>query len=248
MLTLASLELARAKRHRRPLFSCRTNSLQIATAALQAAQLERAPLLVTIDTTRATTLPHQALLAALLELGRSVATAVVIEAVVAGKEAASWWISHGVLVVTLNGSCDSLQRNLKHVAAEAYAHGAEVGLEPTDLKTLKEAEAVKDRFDAAFFRIAPREKMTEMQEYVAALELPVVVASLHLTPKKTRELIAAGCAGLTLDTELEEAFTAGIRTALRNRSATDPAKYLSYGATAVRELVRSHLNYFSPNS
>lgn len=247
MLALPSLELARAKRHHQPILSCRTNSLQIATAAIQAAVLQKSTAFITIDATAATTLPHQALLAGLLELGRGVEVPVVVEAVVpAGKEAASWWISNGVLVVTLNGGTEAIKRHVAYVAAEAYAHGAEVGLEPTDLQSLKAAEQLVERHGATFIRIAPREKITEMHEYVKALELPVIANALHLTPKKTRDLITAGCAGLTLSIELEEAFTAGVRTALRNRTVTDPARYLSYGATAVRELIRSHYAYFHP--
>lgn len=246
MLALPSLELARALRHREPVISCRTNSLQVALAAVQAATLERSSVFITLDATTATTLPHQAMLAGLLSVGRDAPVAVVVEAVVpAGKETASWWISHGVLAVTLCGTCDAIKRHLNYVGAEAYAHGVEVGVEPTDLNAVIDAERLLKRNEAAFIRIPPRDKITEMHEYVHALQVPVIAGAMHLTPKKTRDLIAAGCAGLTLSTELEEAFTAGIRTALRSRTLIDPARYLGYGATGVRELVRTHFAYFT---
>jgi fructose/tagatose bisphosphate aldolase len=249
MLALLSTELARAKRHKKPIISCKTVSLQIAAAAVQAAMLEREPVLITIDATDVTTLPHQALLTAVLEIGRSAPIPVMVEVIVGtAKGAASWWLSNGVLALTLTGTQDAIKRNLASIAAEAFAHGAEIGIEPTDLTLASQAKALAQRHDATFIRLQPREKITEMHELVTALEVPVIADALHLTPKKTKELIRAGCAGLTLATDLDEAYTAGIRTALRDRTMTNPAKYLSYGATAVRELVRAHYHYFSNSS
>jgi fructose/tagatose bisphosphate aldolase len=229
MLALPSLELARAKRHHKPIISCRTNSLQIATAAIQAGIVEKAPVFITIDATKVTTLPHQALLAGILEFGRFVPITVVVEVVVGtGKQAASWWISQGALAVTVQGSKDAIKRNLESITAEAFAHGVEIGLEPTDVTTPADIAQFVRRNDASYIRLAPLEHLLQMRELV----------------KKTKELIGAGCAGLTLENELDEAFTAGLRTALRSRTLTDPATYLTYGATAVRECVRAHYNYF----
>lgn len=245
MLALPSLELARAQRHKKPLLSCRTNSLQIAAAALQAATVERAPILITLDATLPTTLPHIALLSGILELGRDAKVQVAVEVVVpTSREAASWWIDHGVLAVTLHGTADAIKRTLKHVQLEALAHGAEVGIEPTDITTLRAMEALAGKHDAHYIRLAPREKLSEMHEYCKAVEVPVIAGGMHISAKKSRDLITAGCVGLTLSTELNEAFTAGIRTALRSRSECDPSRYLGYGATAVRELVKAHYAYF----
>ncbi len=247
MLALPSLELARAQRHKKPLLSCRTTSLQIAAAAIQAATMESSAIHITIDATQATTLPHQTLLSGILQLGRSSKVPVVVEAIVpAGKEAASWWMAEGALVVTLHGTRDAIKRHMSYVVSEAIAHGIEVGAEPLDIQTAQDAEWLAATTGLSFVRLQPREKMSDMHEYVKAIRVPVIAGALHLTPKKSRDLVTAGCQGLTIGVELDEAFTAGIRTALRDRSVIEPARYLSYGGTAVRELVRSHYHYFHP--
>lgn len=244
MLTLASLELARAKRRRLPLLSCRTTGLQVAAAAIQAATVERSPVLITIDATSATTLPHRPLLGAILEMGREAVIPVCVEAVIPPERStAAWWFSNGVLVVTLTGELPAITRALKHVTSEAVAHGAEVGVELRQTVTTHELQKLAQS-GISFLRVPPKERLTEMQELVSEVSLPLIAAAPLATPKKTRDLVLAGCAGITVGEELHEAYTAGVRTALRNRHANDPAQYLGYGATAVREYVRSTLNYF----
>jgi hypothetical protein len=185
MLALPSLELARAKRHHKPIISCRTNSLQIATAAIQAGIVEKAPVFITIDATKVTTLPHQALLAGILEFGRFVPITVVVEVVVGtGKQAASWWISQGALAVTVQGSKDAIKRNLESITAEAFAHGVEIGLEPTDVTTPADIAQFVRRNDASYIRLAPLEHLLQMRELVKTIEIPVIANSLHLTPNE----------------------------------------------------------------
>jgi hypothetical protein len=219
--------------------------LEVAIASIQAASLEKVPVLISIDATVPTTVPHQTLLRCILELGRDTATPVGVEVIISpNREVASWWLSEGVLALTLSGNRESVKRLLKGVMGEAEAHGAEVGVEISDLGTVAEAEQLGRTLAPSFFRLAPREQISEMREYIVALRTPVIAGNLHITPKRSRELVAAGCAGLTLGEELHEAFTGGVRTGLRSRTVMDPAKYLGYGGTAVRELVRAYTAYF----
>lgn len=214
-------------------------------SALQAAELEKAAILLTVDATIPTTLPHHVMVNALLAAGREAAIPVSVEVVISpSKEVASWWITRGVLALTLHGEGAAIQRVYKHVQGEAQAHAAEVGVEFSVKLSLVDFEKSVRQLQPTFVRLAPCERMSEMLEYVQVAHVPVIAAMLHSTPKKSRDLVAAGCAGLTLHEELHEAFSAGLRTGLRSRTVTDPVSYTGYGMGAVRELVRHQYQYF----
>jgi hypothetical protein len=245
MLTLVSLELARAKRRAKPLISCRVNSLQLAQAAMQAAELERAPILITIDATIPTSLPHYPLVAALLAAGRESKSQVALEVVIpCQKQTASWWLDHGALAITLHGTKEQIARGAKAILSEAAAYHAELGVEPIDITSDEEVARLAVSSNATFLRLKPREKVAEMRSYVLAARQPVIAGTMLATPRQSKSLVTAGCAGLTLGEEIQEAFTAGLRTGLRNRSTLDPAQYLGYGATAARELIRATIAYY----
>lgn len=244
MLALPSLELTRARRHGIPLLSCRTTSLQVALASLQAAILEKQAIMLSIDATTTTTLPHEALLAALLTVGREAPVHVVIEVLThPSREAVDWWLDRGVLALTLHGTKNQISRALSWAEDEAQAYGAEVGISLAEAVTQSELHSLSAK-QVAFIHLNPPDSSEALKGFLRASNVPVLALAAGRTLKQSQSLVKAGAAGVTLSHELHEAFTAGVRTGLRSRTVTDPTRYLSYGATAVREMVRAHLTYF----
>jgi fructose/tagatose bisphosphate aldolase len=237
MLVHPSLELARAHRRKRPLLFCRTNSLEVATAAVQAATVAHAPLVLTIDARRPAALSHLVIAHGMLTLGREASVMVSVEVMTpAHKPAIEWWLERGVLALTIADSLDKLEPVARQLAPMVQAYGAELGLAPQEAG-LQDFARLSKTVQPAFMRIQGTLRSTELRERVEAVEVPLVCDELTDSLRKNRELITAGVQGITVDSMLQETFTAGIRTGLRNRSVDDPAYYLGKGSVAVRDAV-----------
>jgi len=74
---------------------------------------------------------------------------------------------------------------------------------------------------------------------------PLIAQEALLSPLMLKRQVRAGISGITLDEQLEEAFTAGLRTGLRNRSLSHPEVYLAKGRLAVTNCVVNYLSHLN---
>lgn len=244
MLTLPSIELARAKRLKKPLISCRTASLEVAAAAIQAAEVEGITLLLTLDATAPSATSHRVFAAAAIAAARDAKVPIVVEALVLTEpHAVSWWLSQGVTAITLSGTPEAIERMYTNVRTEARAFNADCGIElgvihGTEVYTQLVATLAPD-----FIRTDVTKPFT-IHPVLVKGKVPVILGHIRLGHRETKKLISGNCVGVTIHHELLEAFSAGLRTGLRNRAVIDPAQYLGYAITSVRELVRSYMLFF----
>lgn len=78
-----------------------------------------------------------------------------------------------------------------------------------------------------------------------ATSQPLVAQEALLTPQMLTKYLRAGITAVTLDEQLEEAFTAGLRTGLRNRSLSHPEVYLAKGRLAVTNCIINYLHHLN---
>lgn len=72
-------------------------------------------------------------------------------------------------------------------------------------------------------------------------KVPLLVEEGELSPASLRRCVKAGIAGVLFERRIDEAFTAGLRTGLRNRSATDPSRYFAPATAAVSDRLANYL-------
>lgn len=80
-------------------------------------------------------------------------------------------------------------------------------------------------------------------EAVRELKRPLILEEATLTPARLKSIAQSGVSGISLANQIHASFTAGVRAALRDRELSEPAGYLARGQTAVRERVKTYLQY-----
>lgn len=76
-----------------------------------------------------------------------------------------------------------------------------------------------------------------------AMKVPFLLANQHLPKWTYPKLIPAKIAGVIFDDLLDKTYTAGVRTALRDRFVHNPGEYLEKGLLAVESVVQNYLNH-----
>lgn len=77
------------------------------------------------------------------------------------------------------------------------------------------------------------------------IKLPLILAAAGMSSAALRRSVKTGVAGVLLDEELDEAFTAGLRTGLRARATADPAVYFAPATKAVADRLVNYLTCLS---
>ena len=78
-----------------------------------------------------------------------------------------------------------------------------------------------------------------------SLPVPLIAADTSFRPAILRKCVDAGLQGVTIAEALDEAYTAGLRTALRDRSEQRPSRYLAKAENAVTSRFASYLSHLS---
>lgn len=253
MLATLSTSLARNRRQKRLILSCRCSQLEIAAIAVRVAESQDASLIITLDLTRPLTVAPAFLVAATLLLARQSTVPVVVEAFVEPEEQTMLDVlTEGGLAIAPR--IESLQAHLVEptlaIAAKlTVAFGGELvicattqGLEAklADLVHTHDAQAVRIRgHHPSRQAVVPHEIQTLCKD----LHIPVIAEEIDLNPAELKKLSKSGVSGVTIGNVLEEAFTAGLRTGLRDRSLSEPARYYKTANRAVEETLINHFHY-----
>lgn len=80
-----------------------------------------------------------------------------------------------------------------------------------------------------------------VSQITSAVKIPVILQAEHVSPTILRRLHQTGISGFVLDSLISHAYTAGIRSALRNRAIYDPELFASKGQKAVEKTIHHYL-------
>jgi fructose/tagatose bisphosphate aldolase len=254
MLVLLSSQLARARRRKQLLLSCQFAYLEIAVAAVRAAEAENLPLILTLDTHRVAAYPPDFLLRSVLELARLSSVSVAVEVRTEPLEQKnSFWLAAGAVTVTPDQGDLTEERYtalLTHVATTAVAYGAEAVATVSPEHSIQQVELLINTSGAhaARFSWDAQRKVTpdilaKTRDLARALKVPSIADSAFHRPGDKKKLLQLGVSAITLHEELEEAYTAGLRTGLRNRSIIDPSVYTQKGHRAVEQAIHNYYHF-----
>lgn len=253
MLATLSTSLARNRRQKRLMLSCCCAQLEIAAAAVRVAESQDTSLILTLDLTRALTSSPEFLVSSALLLARQSSVPVVVEAFVEPSESSVLdVVTLGGLVITPRIEVLPVHEigPLLDIAAKlCVAFGCELTVAATTQALVAQVADLAHTHDIQAVRIrghhASRETIVphEVQTVCKQLSIPVIAEEVDLSPAELKKLSKSGVSGVTIGKVLEEAFTAGLRTGLRDRSLSEPARYLKTANRAVEETIINHFHY-----
>jgi hypothetical protein len=249
MLVSLSTQLARAKRLHKPLVFVQVTTLEIAVAAVRAAEHEKRSIVLTIDADHPLLYSLDYQVAATLQLGRMSRAEVTVEVITGANHlAVEQALMAGAQVVSpqvTNISESQMLALFGWAANQAVAQGAELMADFSYLHSSdwhQRSHALSAKHQVAGFRAPLLDKDMKLQAAALAadvktLKLPVIAAAAEYRPSQLRRFTEIGVNGVTFTEVLDEAFTAGLRTALRNRSHNLARYYLPKGQLAVEEFL-----------
>lgn len=258
MLVSFSTLCARSKRHKQVLLSCNVTQLEIAQAAVRAAEHLHLPIILTLDTTKPLLTSLSVIIAATLVMARESSASIAVEVRAEHhKPVIQQILESGAPTITPQLGSLSHEAALELVewtAKVASAYGAETVL-AASAATIRALlpEAVQQTGVVAVRIVAARSTErgktvvpADVQDVLSMAKVPVIAEEELLSLAESRKLSRTGIAGLTIGKDLEEAFTAGIRTGLRNRSLYEPSRYLSTATLAVENITTNLLRQLNP--
>jgi hypothetical protein len=223
-------------------------TLEIAVAAVRAAESSKQPLVLTIDAAHPLLYSLDYQVAAVLQLGRMSKASVTVEVITSTNHlAVEQALLAGAQVVSpqVTNVSDAQALSLfSWAAGQAKAQGAELlgdfSYHHANWDSLAH-DLAKSQVIAGFrAQVLDKDgslRATALREHVASLKLPVIAAAASYRPSQLRRMAAVGLNGVLVTEDLDESFTAGLRTALRNRSHNLARYYLPKGQLAVEELL-----------
>lgn len=103
-------------------------------------------------------------------------------------------------------------------------------------------------FDLGFMQSnEPIISLSYVKDAAKLAGVPLIGQPIPLSHAMRHRCIEAGVRGFVFGIELEEAYTAGLRTGLRNREATQPAHFEHYGLQAVSQAAHSLVTSINNN-
>ncbi|MBU6388889.1 class II fructose-bisphosphate aldolase [Patescibacteria group bacterium] len=254
MLISLSTLLSRAKRRKQPVIAPVVRDIEVAEAVLQAAEAERQSILFVLADDPAGVIPLSFLFSYVRQRAAHLETEISLQLRVPMQESAvKQALALGADSLSLEIHAEDAKittvRFTAWAAAEAGRERAGMIGNLPDVTTLTKTEAFVRQTGVAaltvpvLMRHGQRSSVSPvfLRDLAAAVRIPVLASDLEAAPRWIKPALKAGVAGFYLDVSLDEAFTAGVRTALRNRSLHRPGTYLTTGVLAVRESVKQYI-------
>ena len=252
MLVSFSTQCARAKRKGGALLILPVVAIEQAAAAIRAAEHTEHPLVIMVDATKPLLYGLDIFISTLLNLGRSSAVQITVGAWCGPTHvAAEQAFSAGAQFITpkQKGSREQLISLLSWSATRGAAQMGEVVVHPANHEHLESLMAlIHDIPLAGLFlsdeaiRVNGVINASLIKEITTIAKLPLMVSFTEdPLPKEIQRSVQAGVNGFVIEEEFDQAFTAGVRAALHNRSQSDPLFYLSKGSLAVEEKMARYL-------
>jgi hypothetical protein len=258
MIIPVSTSLARAKRKKQPVLFCSADSLDIALTIIQVATSHSKPLVLSLDTTVSSALPASLFIKTIVdlaqdspvEIGLSVQVPATEEAV---KQALDLGVQSLIPTFSVGHSLDQMATSLRSLEKIARKKDAElIGylssahpieqvvrfIHESGIQTLL-LPIVAEQSSRALFSSAYVSELTK------ACKIPLITCNQMVTIERLERAHKLGIQGFLLKELLAQAYTAGLRTGLRNRSAYQPAGYERYAFKAVEKTISYYLHITS---
>ena len=241
--------LSRSQRARKPLLFVDVSTFELAVATIRAAEHLDRPVVLSIDVTSLVLYSLEYVVGAALILGRLSSALVCVEVRIDPTHGmAEQAVSAGAMALTVKHHCEragQLESTLTWISGHAAARNVGLVLELADRgpQSLAMVEQLAKHAPLVALRLPVLDHLEKkstvavesIQQWQNVTKLPILAASADYSPSHLRRFASLRIAGPLLDTELEEAFTAGLRTALRDREANSPRRYFPKGQLAVEE-------------
>ena len=253
MLVSLSVQSARAKRKGCGLLMLPVSALEQATAAVRAAETQKQPIVLIIDTTKPMLYGLELFANMLLTLGNVSSASVSVIALcapnhIAAEQAISAGVQ-GIIPLRDGASTEQLVSLLSWCSTRASARNTEVFLSADKAHELHALLPLLDQVRLAgvltsFESILVNSVFTPslLKDIQDQTKLPIYLTfEEDPEPKLVIRLVKAGVQGIVVSNEFDDAFTAGVRTALRNRSISNPVHYLGKGGLAVEDKIVRYL-------
>jgi hypothetical protein len=246
MLVSFSTQCSRAKRKKAGLFLLPVAALEQAAAAVRAAETQEQGITLIVNATQPLLYGLDVFMSTLLILGRA-STAPVTVGVYCGPThvAAEQALDAGaqLLIPEQRHSREQFVSLLSWCAARAQAQGSEVAVAPATDESLPALFQLLQAVPLCALLLpverikgAPEGVKVVVHEVTQLTKLPLILECTEdHTPTELRRYVKSGVNGILISEEFDQAFTAGVRTALRDRETSDPAVYLSKGGRAVED-------------
>lgn len=251
MLVSLTTQLARAKRAKQPLLFAQVTTLEIAVAAVRAAEHAKRSLVLTIDSNHRLLYSLEYMATALLALGSASEADITVEVLVGTSHLALEQALYlGVQVLTPVVSDKNLTQTkaaLEWLSPVARGKGVEVVLDLSS-QTIEDPAALDELTKLSACNAIRVTALTggklrtdAIQHLHNRYKLPILAGTGEYSPTQLRRFASLHLSGPVLKAELEEAFTAGLRAGLRDREEFEPRIYLPKAQLAVEDqLIRTY--------
>jgi fructose/tagatose bisphosphate aldolase len=257
MLVSLPTVLARAKRQGKTILACEVATLEVAVAVLNVAEAEKVPIALIVDAQNAQSLDFNLLLDLVVHLAvSSEASVAVMAALPAHEGTLREVIKKGISAIYFHwGSHSSIKRKelTRWAVAQCHQHGVSIIGDITHGATpLKVSVFVQETGVQALFipthnpgELGLNELLTPgyLKELSTAAKIPLVMPAVAPSVAMLSRLAKVGVSMACVSTELEEAYTAGIRAGLHSRSEQRIATYQRKAMQAVESTVSRYLRY-----
>jgi hypothetical protein len=236
MLVNLSTLLARAKRKGHPIVSAKVCHFDIAAAVARAADLRESPIVFTVDARRGVYHSPSQLLVSVLDIARGLKADCAVEVLTdANRQHIDLLFAAGAPSVTPTWEGLAVDEHIQlheWVTLRAKAYGAETVLHLPPHATLHDCESLIEKTGAAIIR------STHAQDLQSS-KIVSIDDRDDLSLAAVKKLKANAH---TLSNILEQSFTAGLRTALRNRESGRSTDYLPKALLATEQSIIPYLS------
>lgn len=243
LISLGTL-LARTKRAKQLAFSCSVASFDMLEEVLERAEKYRSNLIVSVPSSSSLMTPIIGEI-----IARHSVTCALQHEVEAGEEALLSLHDYPFPVALKLLDTHPSAEACSAIKQYAYQHHAEVALAIHANQTAGAIEHLVSASGASALVFCHDENedlsLQQLKELQYAAKLPAILASEHPTPSKIQNVKRAGIVGIDVSQALNHAYTAGLRTGLRDRSISNPSYYLPYAKKAVGNTLEHYLSLVS---
>lgn len=255
MLISLSILLARAYRRKKAIPLVVVSNPQIIVGVVKAVEASNGSAVLVIEDSISPSFETETLYANAIHLAqKSTASLAVVISAQPTKEAVSTVLNLEIPAITFNLtylSKKALWEITRWTVREAKRKNTEVMGTVSGLATVDRLYLFVEQteVDCLSFPIGikrdgqPHISASYVSQIAKAARIPLVAQEFPLSRAALKQCAQAGLTAFTLKSEIEEAYTAGLRTGLRGHSQNVPSSYESLGIKAVEQTISNYLKY-----
>lgn len=253
MLASLSTILARSKRHQRIVPLCYPSTPEIMLACLEAANKKQVETVIVLDEEKLGFMPLNLAVDFCIGLAKQSKTAVSIAvSCKPTEEAIRSTLSLKVPSIILKESDHSrkyLTKFTSWAVKLARCHHAEIIGTLKGLATANRLEQYLHETGVTAISLPigviregkPYISIPYIEQIAKIAKIPLLAQEFSISASALGKYASAGLVGISISSELDQAYTAGLRTSLRNRDVIEPKQYQDL---AIKSVIHTLNNYF----